>query len=344
MSVVKSETDTFKVGGFLHLTPTIRVNTCRSESSGEEFILKGYIKQEIGQSIMWKQIDQEKKILTCFRHPAIATYVESFHDPLFFYVMTEYFSVESLNSMITTQTVSEQRIRRIFNQLLDLTEYLHENGVALRDIKLESVYVDDNDHIKVTDFTSSIFVTNAVQTISNDFIFTSNSAPEMVAMRPYEPFFTDIWCLGIILYTLFTKEIPWKSTERNTFLLEMKSKPLSRKPSIPVSCYDLISKMVVMDPHRRISIHQIRSHYWMNKEAQVFYHQRTNLPTLNQSKKLISSGAVAASCFAFKFNPYIANLHAHSNIVKSSAKLINLPESKTSRLPPGDSAKPVIVQ
>lgn len=48
--------------------------------------------------------------------------------------------------------ISEIETAKLFAQLLDGIEYLHQNGIAHRDIKLENILLDENNRVKIADF------------------------------------------------------------------------------------------------------------------------------------------------------------------------------------------------
>lgn len=50
------------------------------------------------------------------------------------------------------QTLEEMEAKRILKQLLEVLEYLHDEGITHRDIKLENILLDNDNNIKLIDF------------------------------------------------------------------------------------------------------------------------------------------------------------------------------------------------
>ena len=70
----------------------------------------------------------------------------------------------------------------------------------------------------------------------------------------------DIWALGILLFELFHDNTPFKGktpTELLNNIIEKKPKVL---PGVPKDAKDLILRLLVVDPAKRITLDQIKDH------------------------------------------------------------------------------------
>ena len=84
--------------------------------------------------------------------------------------------------------------------------YLHENNLIHRDLKLENILLDENLNPKLCDFGWSTITDEQWSTFCGTLEYI---APEMFENQKYS-FSVDIWGLGIILYELFHKKSPFK--------------------------------------------------------------------------------------------------------------------------------------
>jgi serine/threonine protein kinase len=114
----------------------------------------------------------------------------------------------------STRQFDESTIKKIFGQLADAVHYLHSNNYVHRDIKDENVMIDEEFNIKLVDFGAS----DRIPTNSRDY-FTSfrgsprYTPPEMYKSPKHRGPEVDMWCLGILLFTLSYNYQPFATKE-----------------------------------------------------------------------------------------------------------------------------------
>mmetsp|Transcript_28028 Transcript_28028/g.24733 ORF Transcript_28028/g.24733 Transcript_28028/m.24733 type:complete len:241 (+) Transcript_28028:59-781(+) len=100
----------------------------------------------------------------------------------------------------------EVLIRTYFHQLIEGIEFLHKNGIAHLDIKLENLLLTEDFSLKITDFDTSIRIQK------NCSLHTSGTmgyrAPEVKARSCKDPKAADIYSAAISLFTLMTGSLP----------------------------------------------------------------------------------------------------------------------------------------
>ena len=101
-----------------------------------------------------------------------------------------------------------------FSQILDAVNYLHNNGIAHLDLKLENIVLNtDTNVIKLIDFGEGSFFKDQQ---NNKYLFNCIRGtieylpPESVNLMEFQGDKVDIWCCGIILYNLFYNYHPWE--------------------------------------------------------------------------------------------------------------------------------------
>ena len=91
----------------------------------------------------------------------------------------------------------------------------------------------------------------------------SYCAPECLSMSEYDGRLSDIWSLGVILYSMVTGEHPW--TVQNTSL--MHKQIMKAEYTIPEyisdECRDLIAGLLQAKPSDRMQMKEIINHPWL---------------------------------------------------------------------------------
>lgn len=105
-----------------------------------------------------------------------------------------------------------------FYHILDALEYMHNLGIAHRDIKLENILLDvKNKSVKLIDFGQSFeFKKENEYIYANDICGTEGYfPPEYYTSLEYMPDKADVWSCGIVLYNLIYDCMPWEHAKRS---------------------------------------------------------------------------------------------------------------------------------
>ena len=160
-----------------------------------------------------------------------------------------------------------------FKQIIDGVEYMHDTGIAHMDLKLENIIIDTNNKlIKIIDFGNAIIFhdsTHINTIIKNKGVHGTIPyiPPEEFKSQEYNPEKCDIWSLGIILYSILYKSLPWtKATVNNTrfynFYIEFITKNQLNKTIFYKTIYnDLFYKIFNPNPDKRCNIKIIKEEF-----------------------------------------------------------------------------------
>lgn len=169
----------------------------------------------------------------------------------------------------------ENQARVWARQIALAVQYLHEMNIAHRDLKCENILITANQNTKLSDFGFSRFVVDAKKKpiLSNTYCGSlSYAAPEVLRGTPYVPRGADIWSLGILLYVMINKSMPFDDSNiRKLYELQMKRKWKFRAKVVGVSeqCKKLVTSMMEPDVGTRFSIDQVVNSEWIAMDTRL---------------------------------------------------------------------------
>lgn len=218
----------------------------------EEFALKILKKSFINSSYRKRQLDKEIKIHKKLDHPNIVKFIFNFEDNENIYILLELCEKKD----IYKQIFDIGDIKSYMKQIISGLEYIHKEGIVHKDLKLQNIYLNNNNEIKIGDFGLSEYMNSEI-TISG----TPNYiAPEIILQseivnKPY----VDIWSLGVILYILIYNKAPFIDDSINKIYKRIKNVDYHYPDDNPNPVKNLISKILKFDPKDRPTLEEIKS-------------------------------------------------------------------------------------
>jgi serine/threonine protein kinase len=213
-----------------------------------------------------EMIEREKKALMMLNHPNIVKLLEIIEDEekQITYLVFEYVSGGELFSYIVSNgRLTETVARKFIRQIISALEYCHFNLIVHRDLKPENLLLDDANNIKITDFGLANFITP--QKFSTFCGSLHYAAPEILHGQSYGGPPVDVYALGVILYCLVNGKQPFDADTPYEMIKRI-STGLHFDVEVSKELKDLVHKMLVTDPKKRITLRDIRGHPWILKD------------------------------------------------------------------------------
>ena len=88
-------------------------------------------------------------------------------------------------------------------------------------------------------------------------------APEVLREKGYQGNLADVWSCGVILFVMIAGQLPFEDQSLNGLFAKIESGRFTFPPYFSAEAKDLISKMLVVDPAKRITVDGVMKHPWM---------------------------------------------------------------------------------
>ncbi|KAI3854684.1 hypothetical protein MKW92_045263 [Papaver armeniacum] len=190
---------------------------------------------------MEEKVRREIKILRLFMHPHIIRLYEVIETPSDIYVVMEYVKSGELYDYIAEKgRLQEDEAGNFFQQVVLLVllvqiyyfwgGVLPRNMVVHRDLKPENLLLDSKYNVKIADFGLSNIM--------------------------------HVWSCGVILYALLCGTLPFDDENIPNLLKKIKGGIYTLPSHLSAGARELIPRMLVVDPMKRMTIPEIRQHPW----------------------------------------------------------------------------------
>ncbi|KAL1005254.1 hypothetical protein UPYG_G00056700 [Umbra pygmaea] len=204
-----------------------------------------------------EKMSSEIAIHKSLDNPHVVGFHGFFEDDDFVFVVLEICRRRSLLELHKRRkAVTEPEARYYMMQLVKGCNYLHNNRVIHRDLKLGNIFLNDDMDVKIGDFglaTRIEFDGERKKTLCG----TPNYiAPEVLCKKGHS-FEVDIWSLGCILYTLLVGKPPFETSCLKETYNRIKKNNYTIPWHINPVASSLIKRMLHADPAQRPTISQL---------------------------------------------------------------------------------------
>ncbi|ORZ41380.1 kinase-like domain-containing protein [Catenaria anguillulae PL171] len=251
----------------------------RDKHTQKLYAVKILDKRHIVKEKKVKYVNVEKTVLHAIRHPLVIRLYYTFQDAASLYFVLELAEKGELLSYIRKLGAFDVPAARFYiAEVIVAIDHLHSRGVLHRDLKPENILLSSSMHVKLADFGSAKITSPPDPTTpaippppppapgphtaasARSFVGTAEYvSPELLNDQPAVPA-SDIWAIGCILYQLLAGRPPFKGANEYQTFQKITKLEYSFPDGFPEIAQDLIERILVLDPTRRISMRDIKQH------------------------------------------------------------------------------------
>eukprot|EP00163_Fabomonas_tropica_P007859 TRINITY_DN174_c0_g1_i1.p1 TRINITY_DN174_c0_g1~~TRINITY_DN174_c0_g1_i1.p1 ORF type:complete len:336 (-),score=88.46 TRINITY_DN174_c0_g1_i1:253-1260(-) len=291
----KSFQDCYRLGQKMGKGHFAVVYAAVDKNTGQKVAVK-VLQKKYTDSNKQKQVDilvGEISTAAKLDHPNVISIHQVFEDTKHVYLISDLMLGGELTDRVMDRGgYTEAEAAVVMVQVVRAVAYCHSRGVSHRDLKLDNIlYVDDSEHLKVTDFGLSkvlsdneggSFHSSSDTTVKmRTFCGTLDyMAPEIVLGKEYDHR-VDWWSVGVIFFVMLAHEFPSNASLEDRkhqmargFKVEFTA-PIWQHVSIHAQ--DLISHLLEWDPAKRYQSKDIFAHPWYAEAEKLVAKQLPHL-------------------------------------------------------------------
>ncbi|PXF43479.1 Aurora kinase A [Gracilariopsis chorda] len=241
------------------------VYLAREKRSKYIVALKVLFKEQLLKSKVEHQLRREIEIQSHLRHPNILRLFGFFYDDNRVFLILEYAAKGELYKHLRMHTFDERRAACYAACVAHALGYCHSKHVIHRDIKPENILLGINGEIKIADFGWSVHApSDRRDTMCGTLDYIP---PEMILNRSHDHA-VDQWALGVLVYEFILGRAPFEAGDKDQTQIRI----ITVDYTIPANsmsdmAQDLIGRLLVKDPWKRLPLKHVLQHPWIVTNA-----------------------------------------------------------------------------
>lgn len=236
----------------------------------------------------------------------------------YYYMLMEYCKTDLNRIIESNNSIDDETMKYYVRGIMESVKACHDRHVAHCDIKPSNFLMDSYGRIKIADFgLSAIYQLNpSIHNFKGTLLFM---APEILNRRQYNPMQADIWALGVTLFYMATKQLPFNAPEPQTLAMRTENGVCSLSLIKDKKLRCLVSRCIQVEPNARPTIDELlQDPYFfdeieynnfcaISKSLSVVSHDIILKPIVKpRNLRLIRSGSIRSSMRVLPISSQVA--------------------------------------
>ncbi|KRZ67397.1 Maternal embryonic leucine zipper kinase [Trichinella papuae] len=279
MTMQKASSDQEALNGFYELYETIGSGGFAKVKRGVHVLTGGSVAIKImDKKALKKDLPRVKTEINALKHLChqnIGRLYEVIETERKYFLVLEYCTGgELFDYIVKKDGLPEPEARHFFRQIVAAVVFVHEQGFAHRDLKPENLLLTDDLRLKLIDFGLCAKPEYGLQDSLNTCCGSpAYAAPEIISGKAYYGNETDVWSMGVLLYTLLCGCLPfdddnitamYRKIQANILILLFPYSGQYKEPTdVSSNAVNLLRCMLQKDPAKRIKAKELLTHPWV---------------------------------------------------------------------------------
>ncbi|XP_058452810.1 serine/threonine-protein kinase 40-like [Malaya genurostris] len=167
----------------------------------------------------------------------------------------------NLQKYVQTHKFTEIEALMVFYEIVKVVEQLHQRNVIHRDLKLNNIVLNRRTNkIVITNFFLAKHLNSEDDNLFDQRGSPAYISPDVLGGKPYKGKPSDVWALGVILYTIIYGKFPFLDTTPTALFKKIRQAdymiPIDTKTSSLT--IQLIKSMLTLNPSERFTATEVR--------------------------------------------------------------------------------------
>ena len=268
----RKKLEKYKIGDIIGEGSYSLVREAKNKNTNEKYAMKIYEKNKLDISFIKNCIKSEIDVLYLIDHKNIVKIIEDINTNNQIIIVQELVEGISLKDYYDSELrgkkyLSDENLialKKIFRQIFEAMNYLHQKNISHRDIKMENILIKNNYEIKIIDFGFGLY--NPQREIQDFFCGTPKYiAPEILEKKGYLGEESDLWSLGVLIYKIYCNVYPFKGIHNEELFSAIKKGEYKLPDNVQNYIKDIICKLLIVEPKSRINCKDVLNSDWLKE-------------------------------------------------------------------------------